>query len=293
MSDVIEIGVTSDVGRLREVVVGIVKPATEADFRRVVQPSAAHDRLAAHNRMELQDAAVAAEQFAVFVDVLRGFDVVVHTVEDVPDVPLQLYPRDLAVVVDDVLIRTRSREAWRRAEQAGMRHVYDRVRRVLTLPSGTIEGGDVIVTDTDVLVGLGEETDEQGVAAFRTALADAGIERAVVPIEFAHGGVMHLDTKFTMASPSIGIFSPSAFTPAARKELEKRFDLIEATAEEARDVQVNTVALGPDTIVVSESAHRLAGLLDDRGITPIPIDVSEITTLPGSFRCATMPLVRG
>nr|WP_225954890.1 arginine deiminase family protein [Kibdelosporangium phytohabitans] len=262
-------------------------------MERAFPPSAAGDRLFEHNRIELPDAAVAAGQLDAFVDLLRQNGVTVHRVEDLPHVALQTYPRDLAVVIDDVLVRTRSREPIRNAERAGLDHVFERVSTVADLPSGTVEGGDVIVTGTDVLVGLGEETDPDGVAQLRKVLAAHDIGRAVVPIAFAHGGVMHLDTKFTMASPAVGLVVPSAFTPESLRLLAERFELIEVTDEEAADVQVNTVALAPDRLVVSATAGRVADELAKRDIVPVPLDFAEVTRLPGSFRCATMPLIRG
>jgi N-dimethylarginine dimethylaminohydrolase len=159
--------------------------------------------------------------------------------------------------------------------------------------SGHIEGGDVLVTDDDVLVGLGDSTDMEGLEAFRTALTAEGIDRRVVPIEFAHPGVVHLDVHFTLAGPGVGLYNPKAFTPQSRSYLESRFDLIEVDEDEVRRLAVNTVALAPDKLIMQASDERIATEIESRGITPILIDYSEITRFPGGLHCATLPLVRG
>jgi N-dimethylarginine dimethylaminohydrolase len=72
----------------------------------------------------------------------------------------------------------------------------------------------------------------------------------------------------------------------------EHFDLIPVTDEEALAVEVNAFALAPGVVVVAERSERIATELQVRGIEVIPIDYSEVTKIPGSFRCSTLPLAR-
>jgi N-dimethylarginine dimethylaminohydrolase len=291
----IAVSVPSDVAPLREVVVGPVKPFSFEDLIAEAEPQDPEVSRAflAHNRFALPDPEVAAAEHERFVAVLRAEGVRVHQVDRLDTVVMQVYPRDLGFAIDGAFFLARPRTGARRREQAGLGRLLPRLSRVIALDDGVIEGGDVIVTATEVIVGLSEHTDAAGVEALRRALAALGSDRLVVPLEFSHRGVIHLDVKLTMVGPALALCETAAFTPASRRWLEARFELIEATAAEARDLAVNTLATGPDRVVVAEGADRIAARLRARGVTPVPVDFTQIARFPGAFRCATLPLVRG
>lgn len=293
----IEVGVTSDVAPLREVLVGPFKPFALDDLIAEApdEMDPEHDEVLAEvlarHPVEAPEPVTAAIQHERLIATLARRGVTLHWAEPA-EVRLQLYTRDMGFVVDDVFFSARPASAVRRAEQAGLAGLLPRLSRVCELDAGHIEGGDVLVTEDDVLVGLGDSTDAEGLESFRRALAAQGIDRRVVPIEFAHRGVVHLDVHVTLAGPRTGLYNPKSFTPAARSYLESRFDLIEVTEDEARGLLINTVALAPDELLIQSGHDRVAAELESRGITPVPIDYSEITRFPGGLHCSTLPLVR-
>jgi len=296
-STTIDVNVSSDVAELKEVVVGPVKAF---DWDSLLAESDPDDddlesavELVNHNRVEIPDPKIAAREHEAFVQLMRDRGIIVHFVDPLSDVAIQLYPRDMAFTVDEHLFLARSRNPVRRREMRELDGLLPRISSVVELDAGVIEGGDVIVTQTDVLVGLGEETNLEAIAALRRAFDKVGIDREVVTLEFTHRGVVHLDTKFTMVGKGVGFVHREAFTPESLDRLDNRFDLIDVTEEETRDLQVNTLALDPQTVVIRENGDRLATALSDRGITPVPVDFYEIARFPGAFRCATLPLRRG
>ena len=167
-----------------------------------------------------------------------------------------------------------------------------RLSNVITLESGRIEGGDVMLAPGRVLVGLGEASDLEGVRALRAALETIGSEREVVPLQFRVPGVIHLDTKFNLVAPNLGIISRESFEPESLRWLEKNFELIDATSEETGGLQINTFGIGYGRVIMDCRAQRLADELVRHGLEPLLLDYSEITQLPGSFRCTTLPLER-
>ncbi|MGH3872778.1 MAG: dimethylarginine dimethylaminohydrolase family protein [Pseudonocardiaceae bacterium] len=297
--DTIEVRIPSDIAVLREVLIGLVKPFTLDDLiveardepnpRRRMRPMA---EVLARYSVQAPDAALATIQHERLVAVLAQHGVTLHWV-DPTDVRIQLYTRDMGFGIDDVFFRSRPATAVRRREQAGLARLLPRLSKVRDLADGYIEGGDVIVTDDDVLVGIGDSTNVDGVESLRKALAAEGIDRRVVPIEFAHSGVVHLDVHFTMAGPQVGLFNRKAFTPGSCGYLESRFDLVEVTEDETRSLAVNTLALAPDTLILNATDERIASEIESRGTTAVPIDYSEITRFPGGLHCSTLPLVRG
>jgi N-dimethylarginine dimethylaminohydrolase len=291
----IQISNPSDIAPLREVIVGPYKSFTWWDLIRgsLRYPDIASIRYARNNTVAVPRHDIARRQHEGFVRMLEENGVRVHTLDSLADVSIQLYPRDLAFAVDGVLFLARSRDPIRRKEQRALRPYLDDISRVEPLAGGRIEGGDVIVTDDVVLVGLSEATDLTGISALREGFDRAGVTREILPIEFSGRGVVHLDTKFTMVGPGLGYVHSASLTPYSRAQLAERFELIEADDAEARGLMVNTVALAPDRIVVDHRARRLAEALVRRGIEPIRHDFSEVTRFPGGFRCATLPLRRG
>jgi N-dimethylarginine dimethylaminohydrolase len=202
------------------------------------------------------------------------------------------YTRDVGFAIDDTFFVSRMGTRAREPEIVALEPWFARFSKVARLDAGHIEGGDVMLAPGCVLVGLGEATNEAGIASFRTALARAGNTREVVPLKFNSPGVIHLDTKFNLVAPNLAVISRHSFEEKSLKWLEQNFELIDATPKETRQIHINTFGIGNGQVVMDQSAERLASELRNHGIKPILLDYSEITCLPGSFRCTTLPLER-
>jgi N-dimethylarginine dimethylaminohydrolase len=236
-------------------------------------------------------AKVRAQQEAL-ISVLRqrGTDVVL--LPEAPGCWAQHYPRDIAFVIDDVLFAARLNSAHRRPEANALTDPEPGLPTVTQLAAGTIEGGDVMLHDGIVLVGLGEETSAEGADALRAALDRHHIDRNVVPVRFATDGIVHLDDHFNIVAPGAALIHRSVFPQAQLDWFDQRFDLIDVTDAEALAVQVNVLAIAPGVVVAAEGSDRIAGELAARGIEVITVDYSEVTRIPGALRCTTLPLLR-
>ncbi|MFI6390175.1 dimethylarginine dimethylaminohydrolase family protein [Nonomuraea sp. NPDC050540] len=293
----IEINVTSDIGVLREVILGPCKAFTMEDLISEARVDGGGgdqrllDELYARYSIEAPDPTIAAKQHAQLIAVLEAHDVNVHWAAPV-DCVIQMYTRDMGFAIDDVFFLARPATPTRRREQAALLSLHSRMSKVRALDAGHIEGGDVLVTPSEVLVGIGDSTNEAGAEALRRAMAAAGLSREVVPMRFTHRGVVHLDVHFTLASPDVGLVSPAAFDAESLDHLKSRFKLITVTPQEMRALAVNTVALGPDRLIIQAGHERLEAELSRHGVTPVPVEFSEITRFPGGLHCATLPLVR-
>ncbi|MGW1291114.1 dimethylarginine dimethylaminohydrolase family protein, partial [Streptomyces sp. NPDC002586] len=162
------------------------------------------------------------------------------------------------------------------------------------LERGTIEGGDVLLPGTGrVLVGLSEETSPDGAGALQKALARHGVDREVVSVHFADKGIVHLDDHLAVVAPGTALIHREVFTADQNRWFDAHFDdLIPVTDAEARAVQVNVLAIAPTTIVVAAGSDRISAALTARGLEVLTVDYTEVTRIPGSLRCTTLPLVR-
>ncbi|MEU9301935.1 arginine deiminase family protein [Streptomyces sp. NPDC048269] len=238
------------------------------------------------------DAAVRAQQDQL-ISLLRerGTDVVL--LPPAPGCSAQHYPRDIAFAVDHVLFRARLNSAHRLPESNALTDSALTVQPA-DLARGTIEGGDVLLPDTGrVLVGLSEETSPDGAAALQEALTRHGIDREVVPVHFAVKGIVHLDDHLAVVAPGTALIHREVFTADQNRWFDAHFDdLVPVTDAEARAVQVNVLAIAPTTIVVAAGSERIAAALAARGLEVLTVDYGEVTRIPGSLRCTTLPLLR-
>ncbi|WP_327740500.1 arginine deiminase family protein (plasmid) [Streptomyces nojiriensis] len=221
----------------------------------------------------------------------RGTDVVL--LPAAPGCSAQHYPRDIAFAVDHVLFRARLNSTHRLPEADALTDPALGVQPA-DLARGTIEGGDVLLPDTGrVLVGLSEETSPEGVAALQEALTRHGVDREVVPVHFAAKGIVHLDDHLAVVAPGTALIHREAFTADQNRWFNSYFDdLIPVTDAEARAVQVNILSIAPTTVVVAAGSIRIATALAARGLEVLTVDYSEVTRIPGSLRCTTLPLLR-
>ncbi|MFC4951061.1 dimethylarginine dimethylaminohydrolase family protein [Pseudonocardia sp. GCM10023141] len=226
------------------------------------------------------------------INLLRGRGADVIILDQAAECSSQHYPRDLGFVIDDVFFKARLNSEHRRPEADALDALMAGMPKVAQLPAGTIEGGDVMLHAGSVLVGLSEETSTAGAEALQTVMGHLGIDREVVLIRFATTGIVHLDDHFNLVAPQTALVHRSVFPPDQIRWFEKHFDLIDVTDDEALAVQVNVLAIAPGTVVAAEGSDRICGELVARGIDVLTIDYSEVTKVPGSLRCSTLPLLR-
>jgi dimethylargininase len=226
------------------------------------------------------------------IGLLRDHGTEVTLLDAAPGCPVQHYPRDIAFVIDHLLVTARLNSTHRRPEADALAPLLTGAPHVAHLDEGTIEGGDIALHTGTVLVGLGEETSPAGVRALQQALAHHGVDREVRPIPFATRGIVHLDDHFTIVAPGTALVHRDVFSSAQLRWFEQHFDLINVTDAEARAVQANILAIAPDTVVVATGSHRIARELAARGLQVLTVDYSEVTRIPGSVRCTTLPLTR-
>ena len=231
-------------------------------------------------------------QQQALIDLLRRRGTEVVILPEAPGCSAQHYPRDIGFVIDDVFVAARLNSAHRQREAEALVELMATAANAAWLDAGTIEGGDVMLHDGCVVVGLSEETSPEGAAALQTALLRHGIDREVVPIRFTTGGIVHLDDHFNIVAPGIALIHRTVFPDDQIHWFEQHFDLIDVTDDEALTVQVNVLAIAPDAVVIAAGSDRIAAALAARGIDVTTVDFAEVTRIPGSLRCTTLPLLR-
>ena len=203
--------------------------------------------------------------------------------------------RDIGVVIGDTFVVTTMAAKSRRHEWRGYAHLFEHFSpdtKVLFGPEDlVIEGGDVIVDNGKVFVGIGQRTTLAGAAWLMQLVPDYEI----VPINLRglHDGedVLHLDCSFLPVGENSALIYPDGMreVPATVRET---YDLIEVTREEQQRLGTNVLSIDAHTVVSAPTSTRINDEMRARGIDVIEVPYSEPPKTGGSFRCCTLPLHR-
>jgi N-dimethylarginine dimethylaminohydrolase len=212
-------------------------------------------------------------------------------VEGVPD---QLMTRDIGVVIGDTFVVTRMAWQSRRDEWLGLLPILDELRtqRIIKVPDEIVlEGGDVIVDNGRIFVGLSQRTGPDGVAF----LASHFPQFEVIPIrlkQLAEGeNVLHLDCSFVPVGPRSALVYVDGLAemPAA---IAQQYDLIPVTKAEQQLLATNVLSISPTQVIARRRAHRVNAELRQRGLDVIELPFADPPKTGGSFRCCSLPLWR-
>ncbi|TCS97010.1 dimethylarginine dimethylaminohydrolase family protein [Hazenella coriacea] len=231
---------------------------------------------------------VAIEQHQKLVSTLEEAQVEVILIPPDSQLPEQVFTRDIAFTIGENIFIGNMQTTIRNGEEKIFQNMLDqRGISYHTLKSGTIEGGDVIIDDKKVWIGIGNRSSEPVLRELQNLLPDYHI----TPVPF-NPRYLHLDCVFNPISAHEALIFSPAFPQESLDLLSDSYDLIEVTEKEQFQLCVNLIALGEKKVVTQPLYHELNRELEQRGFHLVHVDISEIIKSGGGFRCITMPLVR-
>jgi len=229
------------------------------------------------------DYARAVAEHDAYEDALRRAGCDVRRLPDAPDCPDSVFVEDTAVVFDAVAVIARPGAESRRGEVDAMVAAL-RPHRPLTFieSSGTLDGGDVLVTPGRVFVGISGRTNAEGARQLAAHIAPFGFEVVPVPVH----GCLHLKSAVTLAD----------LRPEGRSYLLINsnwidrthfagFDLIEVDPTEPAAANV----LAVNGIVICAAEHpRTRVRLEARGFAVLPVPAGELAKAEGGVTCCSV-----
>jgi N-dimethylarginine dimethylaminohydrolase len=223
----------------------------------------------------------------------------------------QVFARDVAFVIGDKIINSNiipDREDEKEAYEV----IYDQIsyNKIYNLPEKAhVEGGDVVLMNETVFVGLYTKPDYPQLKTARTNLYAYNFlkeicpEKTFIPIELKkhdtnpREGVLHLDCTFMPVGNGKAILYPDGFLNKNNYhmlvEMFGKNNIFEITKEEMYYMNTNIFSISP-TVVVSElNFTRLNNQLEKEwGFTVERVPYFEISKMGGLLRCSTLPLIR-
>jgi dimethylargininase len=247
---------------------------------RKVPASIAHCELT-HLAREPIHLARARAEHAAYERVLASCGFTVRRLPPLPDHPDSVFVEDTAVVLDEVAVLARPGAPARRGEVESVRDPLADYRPVCPIEApGTLDGGDVLVLDREIVIGRSARTNAVGAARFEAIAAPLGYRVRTVPVTRC----LHLKSAVTRAGERTLVLDP-AWIDAA---LFPDWDVV--TIDPGEPFSANVLWLG-DVTVCAAGFPRTADRLRQRGLRVEMVPAHELARAEGGVTCCSL-LVR-
>jgi dimethylargininase len=228
------------------------------------------------------DVTLAREQHRMYTSILKEAGIEVIELQ-----PLEAYPDSVFMQDPALLGRSRSTigrfgEPTRRGEAKALAEELTRLRiAVGTLSNvnapGTIEGGDIVVTDRGIFVGESQRTNASGIQQMRDILRNQTVKAVKTPMMHLLCGCSYLSKGRMMIAPDL--LNPSSFPGFHFIEIPK-----------ADSYAADALYLGGGNVLIPSGFSRTVSKLKSAGYTPVEIDVSEFWKGDGGVTCLSSPV---
>lgn len=241
--------------------------------------------------------------------VFDKYDVKVYRPEVIKDCN-QIFARDIAFVIDDIMIEANILP-HREDEVAAIDYIWNQVaedKRIILPEACHVEGGDVMPWNDYIFIGTYSGDDYPELITARTN-ADAVIaiqelfpNKTVKPFELRKSNTnpkenaLHLDCCFNPIGKGKAIIHENGFL--IEKEYEWLVDyfgkenVFEITKDEMYQMYSNVFSISEDVVISEQNFTRLNNWLRAQGFTVEEVPYAEIGKQEGLLRCTTMPLIR-
>lgn len=218
------------------------------------------------------------EQHAAYVAALKSLGLNVIELEALPGYPDAYFVEDVAVVLPEVAVLTRPGAAERRGEVLHMVNVIGRYRSLVSIVTpGTLDGGDVLVVDKHIMVGLSDRTNAEGARQLELALSPFGYTTTPIPV----GDGLH----FKSSVNHVGGRTLLVTTAFADHPALTAYDRIVVADEDA--YAANTLFIN-GTLIMPAGFAAVRNQLDVLNRPIITLDTSEMRKMDGGLTCLSL-----
>ncbi|KMK74743.1 dimethylarginine dimethylaminohydrolase family protein [Alkalihalobacillus pseudalcaliphilus] len=246
------------------------------------------NEIQAHYKKANINRGIAQSEHQMLVETLRKHGVDVMLISANEECPEQVFTRDIGFVIEDTLYVGHLKRDIRKKEREQLLQFLQQEKIPYhEIEAGTIEGGDVVLAQSDVFIGNSGRTAKVTLELLQMRHPNHSFHL----IDFDEK-YLHLDCVFNPISESEALIYPPAINEESLKIIQRKYDCIEVDDEEQFSLAVNILSLGHRKIVALPKNEQTNRKLIERGFEVIEIDFSEIIKSGGSFRCVTLPLRR-
>lgn len=241
--------------------------------------------------------------------VFKKYDVTVYRPNVIKNCN-QIFSRDIAFVIDDVMIEANILP-HREEEVAAIDYIWNQVsedKRIILPEECHVEGGDVMPWNDYIFIGTYSGDDYPELITARTnidaviAIQELFPHKIVKAFELRKSNTnpkenaLHLDCCFNPIGKGKAIIHKNGFLIEKEYEWLVNFfgkeNVFEITKDEMYEMNSNIFSISEDVVISEKNFTRLNNWLREQGFTVEEVPYSEISKQGGLLRCTTMPLIR-
>ena len=227
------------------------------------------------SKLGLADYELILNQHDAYVETLRSVGLEVVVLEDQPNYPDAHFVEDTAVIVGQKALICRLAKTSRQGEEEAVEVMLQQYLSTSRVEApGTVEGGDVIQHQTNLICGITQRTNKSGAQQMEKHLE--------VPVEtIENSQIIHLKSHVTYLSRKTFV----AIKSMAQHPVLKGFDILIVPDEER--YAANTLTIG-DTVLLPKGYPQTKTLIDEAGFTIVTLDMSEFAKCEGALTCLSL-----
>lgn len=214
-----------------------------------------------------------------YVAALTAAGLAVTQLEPLEQFPDSVFVEDPALVFTQGAILLRPGAASRRAETQELAPALAaRFPRLLALREGFADGGDILVTPREVVIGLSGRTDAAGARNLQGLLQELGLPSRVVEVPL---GTLHLKTDCSLVDEETVL----ATAELAASGVLAGYRTLTVPPDERR--ATNAVRVN-DRVLLRDGCPRTLELLEKQGLAAIPLPSAEIARIDAGLSCMSL-----
>jgi len=228
------------------------------------------------------DVTLAKEQHADYVSVLKESGLNVFELPVLEEFPDSVFAYDPGSLGRETCVIGKFGEKSRRGEEralakdlSGFRNVVGKLAYVVD--PGTLEGGDVLVTERVIYIGESPRTNSDGIKQFSKLMNNAAVRSVKTETFHMLCGCSYLSERRMLIVPEL--LNPSYFPGFEHIFLPKE----EAYAAEA-------LYLGENRVLISAGFPKTAKKLREANYKPVEVELSEFYKGDGGVSCLSQPI---
>lgn len=213
-----------------------------------------------------------------YCDALAGAGLSVIRLPPLEAFPDSVFVEDPALVLPQAAIMLQAAALSRAGEGEHLRSALAVHRPLIDLPEGHVDGGDILVTDREIMIGLSARTDRAGATALANLLGDWGYATRCVVLP---RGLLHLKTGCAL----LGASKILAVGELASSGLFDGYDIVDVPDGEA--VAANAIRVN-DRLFVPAGYPATSAMLSAEGFDVIEIPAAQAALLDGGLSCMSL-----
>ncbi|WFL76795.1 dimethylarginine dimethylaminohydrolase [Altererythrobacter arenosus] len=220
-----------------------------------------------------------AREHAAYAGALRELGLEVEVLPPLESFPDSIFVEDPALVFGEGAILLNPGAPTRAGEVAEIAPELERrFERVLTLAEGHVDGGDILTTPDEVLIGLSARTDADGAKALIAALAVLGLSGRVVTTP---PGVLHFKT-------GCGLIDEETVAVIAELDDQEMFGSLRRVVIPANEAAAANLLRVRGTVLIGEGFPKARELVEALGVKTQALPVSEIGKIDAGLSCMSL-----